>query len=42
MMDDGAWNTGRMRTDGTDPDYTLASDCWSLSGQTNFHMLLLP
>lgn len=44
QMDDGVWNTGRMRTNG-DPvalNYTAATDCWSLNGQSNFHMLLLP
>jgi prepilin-type N-terminal cleavage/methylation domain-containing protein len=44
VMDDGVWNTGKMRTNG-DPaslNYTANTDCWSLAGQSNFHMLLLP
>ncbi|QLG87018.1 prepilin-type N-terminal cleavage/methylation domain-containing protein [Chitinibacter bivalviorum] len=43
-MDDGVWNTGSMRTNG-DPaaiNYIATTDCWSLSGQSNFHMVVLP
>ncbi len=42
MMDDGVDTTGKLRTTGGAPRYDATTDCWSLSGQTNFHMLLLP
>lgn len=44
LMDDGVWNTGKIRTNG-DPtalNYNLNTNCWALSGQSNFHLLLLP
>jgi prepilin-type N-terminal cleavage/methylation domain-containing protein len=40
MLDDGVSNTGSIITPGA--SYTQDTDCWSLSGQVNVHLKVLP
>ncbi len=40
MIDDGVYNTGIIVT--PDASYTQDTDCWSLDGQVNVHLKVLP
>lgn len=42
QMDDGASGTGSIRDADSTSSYTPASDCWSLTGQVNVVMRVLP
>ncbi len=42
LIDDAASATGFIRTDGTAPTWTNTTDCWTLSGQVNIVIKILP
>lgn len=39
MIDDGVWNTGIVMSNS---NYTMATDCWSLTGQIDLWIRVLP